>query len=201
MPSSASENHFSNIASWDLKAQRVFLTLLFSCYNKGEILFVALMEPGPWLAGGNQHSSYFRHTDFPRTGVYYRGSRWEKHLLKAILLMQMKADGISTAENTNLWRASEHPVSFNDSFNALVVLPFSHNSIALNMQEAYCVQRRVFLRSLLSNNLSWLSSLFSAVTIFERQRSRRKITNFTRIHMGFETLMWLLCYSGFFFRQ
>ena len=53
--------------------------------------------------------------------------------------MQMKADGISTAGNSNLWRAPEHPVSFNDPFNALVLLPFSHNSIALNMQEASCL--------------------------------------------------------------
>lgn len=50
--------------------------------------------------------------------------------------MQMKADGVSTAGNKNLQRASEHPASFNDPFNALVILPFSHNSIALNMQEA-----------------------------------------------------------------
>lgn len=105
---------------------------------------LALVEPGSWLAAVNQHSSYMGRLiplklQLPRTGVHYRGSRWEAHLLKAILLMQMKADGISAAGNTNLWRASEHPVIFNDPFKALVGLPFSHNSIALNVQEAYCL--------------------------------------------------------------
>lgn len=162
------------------------------------------MEPGPWLAGVNQHSSYMGRLiplklQLPRTGVCYRDSRWEAHLLKAILLMQMKADGTSTAGNTNLWRASEHPVSFNDPFNALVILPFSHNSIALNMQETYCLQGRVFLGFLLNNNLSWLSFFFSVVSmIFARQKSRGKIMVFTKIHMGFKALMWLLCESTFF---
>jgi len=50
---------------------------------------LASVEAGPCLTGVNEHSSYTgrliaRELHLQRTGVHYRGSRWEAHLLKAI---------------------------------------------------------------------------------------------------------------------
>lgn len=146
----------------------------------------------------NQHSSYRDRLialklQLPRTGGHFRGSRWETHLLKAILLMQMKADGISTSGNTGLWRDSEHPASFNDPFNALVILPFSHNSTASNIQETYCLQGRVFLRWFNSNNLSFC--LFSVASmIFAGQKIQEDFNglhqNPCRIWSSYVILAW-----------